>query len=78
MLIYHRGGGGTTNELDLDVEAFRRQLDMLERHDVLSLDAALDRLEAGDASPSVVLTFDDGFADVFDIVIDSCGNSPAP
>ncbi len=65
LLIYHRVGGGTTNELDLDVEAFRRQLDMLERHDVLSLDAALDRLEAGDASPSVVLTFDDGFADVY-------------
>ena len=30
LLIYHRVGGGTTNELDLDVEAFRRQLDMLE------------------------------------------------
>jgi peptidoglycan/xylan/chitin deacetylase (PgdA/CDA1 family) len=26
----------------------------------------MDRLDAGDASPSVVLTFDDGFADVYD------------
>lgn len=65
LLIYHRVGGGTTNELDLDVNAFRRQLEMLAEHDVLSLDAALDRLEAGDASPSVVLTFDDGFEDVY-------------
>ncbi len=64
LLIYHRVGGGTSNELDLPVTSFRRQLDLLEGHDVLSLDAALDRLEAGDARPSVVLTFDDGFADV--------------
>lgn len=65
LLIYHRVGGGTTNELDLPVSSFRRQLDLLEGHEVLSLDAALDRLEAGDARPSVVLTFDDGFADVY-------------
>jgi len=33
--------------------------------EVLSLDRALDRLDAGDPSPSVVLTFDDGFRDLF-------------
>lgn len=65
LLIYHRVGGGTTNELDLDVATFERQLAMLADHDVVSLDAALDRLEAGTAKPSVVLTFDDGFADVY-------------
>lgn len=43
---------------------FARQLDALAGHDVVSLDAALDRLDAGDERPSVVLTFDDGFADV--------------
>ena len=64
LLIYHRVGGGTTNELDMDVAAFERQLDVLAQHDVVSLDTALDRLEGGDARPSVVLTFDDGFADV--------------
>ncbi len=37
---------------------------LLDAHDVVSLDAALDRLDAGDARPSVVLTFDDGFDDV--------------
>ena len=65
LLIYHRVGGGTTNELDVSVEAFERQVQLLAEHDVVSLDAALDRLEAGDSSPSVVLTFDDGFEDVY-------------
>lgn len=65
LLIYHRVGGGTNNELDLPTEAFARQLDLLARHRVLSLDDALDRLAQGDPRPSVVLTFDDGFDDVF-------------
>lgn len=64
LLIYHRVGGGTTDELDLPTPAFARQVDLLEGHDVLSLDDALDRLAAGDERPSVVLTFDDGFDDV--------------
>ena len=66
LLIYHRVGGGTSNELDLDVATFRRQVEILADHDVVSLDTALDRLDSGDASPCVVLTFDDGFADVYE------------
>ncbi len=65
LLIYHRVGGGTFDELDLSVDAFARQLDLLAGHDVLSLDAALDRLDVGDDSPSFVLTFDDGFLDMY-------------
>lgn len=65
LLIYHRLGGGTTDELDLPIEGFARQLDLLEGRDVVSLDDALDRLDAGDRSPSFVLTFDDGFEDVY-------------
>jgi peptidoglycan/xylan/chitin deacetylase (PgdA/CDA1 family) len=70
ILIYHRVGGGTGDELDLPVAAFERQLDVLLHggHEVLALDDALGRLDAGDARPSVVLTFDDGFADVHDTV----------
>lgn len=66
LLIYHRVGGDTSDELDLPVEHLAAQLDMLMagHHDVLPLDAALDRLDVGDSSPSVVLTFDDGFADM--------------
>lgn len=65
LLIYHRVGGGTSDELDLPAAQFERQLDVLAGHDVVSLDTALDRLDAGDSSPSVVLTFDDGFEDVY-------------
>lgn len=65
LLIYHRVGGGTSDELDVTTSVFEHQLDVLSSHDVVSLDDALDRLDAGDASPSFVLTFDDGFADVF-------------
>ena len=65
LLIYHRIGGGTRNELDLATHTFVRQLDLLGEHDVLALDAALDRLDAGDHRPSIVVTFDDGFEDVY-------------
>lgn len=66
MLIYHRVGGGSGDELDLSLDSFREQADALGGggHDVISLDQALDRLDAGDRRPTVVLTFDDGFADV--------------
>ncbi len=66
LLIYHRVGAGTRNELDVPKEDFLAQLDLLEEHDVVSLDEALDRIDRRDARPSVVLTFDDGFADVYD------------
>ena len=65
LLIYHRVDGGTSNELDLDPASFGAQLDLLEEHEVIHLDEALDRLETGDRRPSFVLTFDDGFADVY-------------
>jgi peptidoglycan/xylan/chitin deacetylase (PgdA/CDA1 family) len=65
VLIYHRVGGGTSDELDLPTDAFVRQLDMLTDRRVLSMDDALDQLDAGDSTPAVVLTFDDGFDEVF-------------
>jgi peptidoglycan/xylan/chitin deacetylase (PgdA/CDA1 family) len=66
MLIYHRVGGGSPDERDLDVHDFERQVDEFVRHDVVALDEALDRLEGGDRAPSVVLTFDDGFSEVYE------------
>lgn len=64
VLIYHRVGGGTRDERDLVTDAFRAQLSVLARHRVVALDTALDELAAGDDSSKVVLTFDDGFADL--------------
>ncbi len=71
VLIYHRVGGGSGSEVDLDVGAFRAQLEHLrEHHRVVTLDAAVDAL--GDGTPvddAVVLTFDDGTADFCDVVV---------
>jgi hypothetical protein len=64
VLIYHRVGGGTPDERDLPTTEFVKQVEELTRHRVVPLDAALDELEAGDDSPKVVITFDDGFVDV--------------
>lgn len=64
LLIYHRVGGGTGDELDLPAESFEQQVEALGGHDVVALDEAMDRLDAGERSPAVVLTFDDGFADL--------------
>jgi len=66
ILTYHRVGGPAYDELDISRESFTEQLDVLTAHRVLSIDAALDALDTVDRSPSVVLSFDDGFADVYD------------
>jgi peptidoglycan/xylan/chitin deacetylase (PgdA/CDA1 family) len=48
ILIYHRVGGGSESQVDLDPAMFRRQLEHLaEHHRVLSLDAAVAELTAG-------------------------------
>lgn len=69
LLIYHRIGTATDDELEVRPGQFAAQLDALAAADcdVVSLDTALDRLACGDDRPGVVLTFDDGFADVHDV-----------
>lgn len=64
LLIYHRVGGGSREELDVTPGTFRDQVDVLADHQVVPLDDALSALEQGDVGHRVVLTFDDGFADV--------------
>lgn len=66
MLTYHRVGGGSCDERDVNSDEFAKQLDVLAEHTVLSLDEAVDQLRNGQDSPAAVLTFDDGFADVYD------------
>lgn len=65
ILTYHRIGGGSPDELDLDPAMFADHVELLSGADVVSLDEAAARLEAGDRSPCTVLTFDDGFSDVY-------------
>lgn len=70
VLIYHRVGGGSNSEVDLDAAEFDRQLSHLaEHHRVLSLTDALAHLAAGDLTPATVITFDDGTADFPEVVV---------
>ncbi|HUG84211.1 MAG TPA: polysaccharide deacetylase family protein [Euzebya sp.] len=63
-LIYHRIGGDTPDERDCATADFAAHCEVLARHRVVPLDQALAELADGDDRPKVVLTFDDGFADV--------------
>jgi peptidoglycan/xylan/chitin deacetylase (PgdA/CDA1 family) len=80
ILIYHRVGGGSGSEVDLDPGRFDEQMAMVAASKrVVALGAALDQLDpsrssgapssgAGLAS-SVVITFDDGTADFADVAV---------
>jgi Polysaccharide deacetylase len=75
VLIYHRVGGRSGGEVDLDVDVFRAQLESLRAgHEVIDLDSATQRLANGGApgdesGPAVVITFDDGTADFCDVAV---------
>jgi hypothetical protein len=80
ILIYHRVGGGSGLEIDLDAGRFDDQMAAVAASNrVLSLGAALERLDSPIASdtdgardgdpPSVVVTFDDGTADFTDVAL---------
>ena len=64
ILLYHTVGLGS-GEIDTPAAAFERQLVWLREHErVLGLDEALDDPEGG-----VVVTIDDGYADLVDTVL---------
>lgn len=69
ILIYHCVGGGRSTSVDLPVGLFEEQVAFLAEHaTVLDLDAALEVLAGRRSLPpnAVVLTFDDGTADLVD------------
>jgi peptidoglycan/xylan/chitin deacetylase (PgdA/CDA1 family) len=72
ILIYHRVGGGSGSEVDLDPGLFDEQMAAVAASKrVVALGAALDRLDQSDAGArsSVVVTFDDGTADFAEIAV---------
>jgi len=69
VLIYHQVSGASPDERDIDPAAFAAQMDLLAAHRVVALDQALDELAVGDERPKVVITFDDGFADVHETAL---------
>ena len=82
VLIYHRVGGGSGSEVDLDPEVFDAHLDYLAAHHrVLTLDEAVDGLAASETAnhvQGVVLTFDDGTADFADVVVPALARHHLP
>ncbi len=72
ILLYHRVGGGSTLEIDLDANRFDEQVGAIAARGATTLGAALDRLGAAHAvapEPAVVVTFDDGTADFVDVAL---------
>ena len=70
VLIYHRVGGGTDSAVDLPLDVFRKQMDVLvATQSVLSLDEAVDQLASGLQPRGVVITFDDGTPDFYEIAV---------
>ncbi|MGH2787273.1 MAG: polysaccharide deacetylase family protein [Actinomycetota bacterium] len=72
ILLYHRVGGRSGLQVDLPVEMFTRQMEVLaEQGQAVSLDAALEKLATGGPGGHnpVVVTFDDGTADFVDTVV---------
>ncbi len=67
ILAYHRVGGGTAQELDLPTESFEYQMGHLsEHHRIVSLDEAIEMGRESTWSEDVfVITFDDGYEDVY-------------
>ena len=70
VLIYHRVGAGSGLQVDLPVDLFAAQMEVLAGEGrVVTLDDALAALDAPSAPPGpdpVVITFDDGTADFAD------------
>ena len=56
LLIYHRVGGASASEVDLDVDAFDRQMAHLAEHaQVVTLDDAVRRLAGGAGDDTYLL-----------------------
>lgn len=66
ILIYHQVGIDLGRQMDLSTEAFIHQLDWMQSHgEIVDLDTAIAHRAEPDADKLYVLTFDDGFADVY-------------
>jgi peptidoglycan/xylan/chitin deacetylase (PgdA/CDA1 family) len=71
VLIYHRVGGGSSLEIDLDAAVFDEQVATIAASGrAITLATALQQLaSAGSHESAVVVTFDDGTADFVDVAV---------
>ena len=65
VLFYHRVADDTPNPWTIGTNAFRQQIDWLQKNfDIVSLPELQDRVRSGcNRRPTVAITFDDGYAD---------------
>ena len=67
ILIYHQVGSGRSHEMNVTLDAFRRQLDWLQAYgNIVGLEEGIARRAEPDSNRLFVLTFDDGYIDVFE------------
>ena len=67
ILIYHQVGSSRSHEMNVTLPAFRRQLDWLQANgEIVGLEEGLARRGESGSHRLFVLTFDDGYADVFE------------
>jgi peptidoglycan/xylan/chitin deacetylase (PgdA/CDA1 family) len=67
LLIYHQIGAGSGRQMDLSTEMFRGHLEWLLDHGrIVGLGDALSGADDPDSSRTFVLTFDDGYADLYE------------
>jgi len=71
VLLYHRVGGGSALEIDLDAARFDEQMAVIAASGrALTLGAALEQLATpGVRDSAVVVTFDDGTADFAEVAV---------
>lgn len=71
VLYYHRVADWQPTPWTIGRETFQQHIEWLQNNfDLISLDTALDRIEAGENDrPAVVITFDDGYADNMDFAV---------
>ena len=66
ILIYHQVGTDCGREMEVSTEVFSSQLDWLRAHgQIVDLDTAVEQRGDASADRLFVLTFDDGFKDVY-------------
>ena len=66
ILLYHQIEAGLGREMEVPLDVFQTHLDWMERiGEVLDLETALATRDDPGAEPKFVLTFDDGYEDVY-------------
>ena len=67
ILIYHQVGSDLRREMEVSFEVFRRQLDWMQEHgEIVPFEYALARVQDENADRLFVLSFDDGYRDVYE------------